>query len=148
MDITVLGKWVFYSSTKDFNKGPYYGEWLVFFGPEHYPYVEEKCRELVSSGMVKWAKHSTKEEVSSQGHGLLAVKLEHTDVEFVDGKPVSDKHRQVLLWLIRNGFVKKTKTGKYTNIRFKLDSEDKGSSKGKVLKGFTLSDFLDLYSEY
>lgn len=144
MEVKVLGDWLFYSSTKEFNKGPYYGEWLVFFSQDSYDYVKEKCHEAVDVGLVKWAKHSTPASLMRNHNGLFALKLEDTDVTFVGDKPVSTKHQQVLQWLIKNGFIRKTKSGKYTNIRFKLDSEGKGVHASSDWKGFTLSDFLDV----
>ena len=143
VSVTWFDKWLFYSSTKDFDKGSYYGEWLVFFSEEHYDYVTLKCMEAVSSGLVKWAKHSSLEQVRTDHKGLFALKLEDSAVSFVDGRPVSKQHQAVLKWLIDNGFIKRTKSGKYTNIRFKLDSEGKGQHVGSDWSGFVLSDFLD-----
>ena len=45
MQISDLGNWIFYSSTKDFDKGYYYGEWLLFFSENSYDYIASKCME-------------------------------------------------------------------------------------------------------
>lgn len=145
MQISDLGNWIFYSSTKDFDKGYYYGEWLLFFSENSYGYIASKCMEAVDKGFVKWAKHSSHKAFEDSRSGVFAFKLEDCDVSLKDGVLYAPKHALLLGFLKDNNLLPVTKSGRYSDIRYKLDIEGKGRHSGEW-KGFKLSDFMDLCS--
>ena len=145
VNIKRIGDYVFYSNTNQFDtQGLYYGEWLLFFNHQHYQYISQKCYEAVSTGLVKWAKHTNPELVESTGHGLLAFKLESSDIQIINDKPVAPKHQALIQWLLQNNMIPINKSGKYNNIRFKVKTDGKGKHTGNAWNGFQLSDFIDL----
>ena len=136
-------KWVFYSDGVKLKTTVYTGEWLVFFSEKHYDYVAWACRKAVSLGLTHLAKHSHMHSIrsSEKDSGVSCFKLD-CDIVFVDGKPVSKEHSDLLCFLIESGLVGKTKSGDYINIRYKVLSDGKGHHKGKDWNGFSLNDFM------
>jgi len=59
-----------------------------------------------------------------------------------------ESHKRVLSYMLENGLIRKTKTGKLYNISFKFDSETyAGKYKGSGFSGkIKLADFVDLES--
>ena len=145
MEIQNFGDYTFYDSLKPFSTdGPYYGEWLVFFSKPHYDYIKQKCYESVEVQLVKRAKHTSWDTVNLTGHGLLAFKMESNDIQIINNQIIAPRHQLLLTWMIQNSLISKTKTGNYTNIRFKVKSDGKGTHNGPDWNGFTLSNFINL----
>lgn len=144
-EVTNLGKWIMYcNSSQPFGYGDYYGEWLVFFSRQHYDYVRDVCIRAVNSGAVRWCKHSSMSSIDERGSGVAAFKLDDSDWQQRDGCFVSHSNAMLLIFLRDNNMLRKTKKGRYANIRYKLALDGKGPHTGNDWKGFSLSDFMDL----
>lgn len=109
-----LGGWIFYLSGEvsrlDRHKC---GKWMYFFN--HKEFAVQICEEAVANGICMEAKHTDAIE------GVCCFYLNCDDVE---------GHRRILSYFIKNGLIRKTKTGKLYNISFKLDDQTRAGEYG------------------
>ena len=93
----------------------------------------------VLDGVVVEAKYSNPETLIAAGskQGVCCFYLNGNDRE---------SHKRVLSYMLENGLIRKTKTGKLYNISFKFDTETyAGKYKGSGFSGkIKLADFVDL----
>lgn len=141
VNVDQFGQWIMYYSDEYFHTNDFSGEWLIFFSSSNFDYVSKKCRESVELGLVKRAKHSDINSVINSKSGVACFKFDNPN-----GIVNRQSHINLLLFLLNNKLIPITKSGKLTNIRFKVLSDGKGNHKGVNWNGFTLSDFVDLQS--
>ena len=114
------------------------GKWMYFFRDDGkgIEFVKDKCREAVQRGIVECAKHNNAKSLKAIGTGVACFYLNYDDTE---------RHQNVIQFLLDNGMIQKTKVGKLYNNSFKLDSQTSSDEYGKdyvpVLK---LENFIDL----
>ena len=106
MEIEENFAWVFYiGDTSKFQDGKV-GKWMYFFGDRKF--IEKICKECVENEIVCEAKHSNSTD------GVACFYLNIDDIE---------GHKKVIEFFIKNNMIKKTKSGRFYNISFKLDSQ-------------------------
>lgn len=117
------------------------GKWMFFFSPFKTALMDDIVGTAVLDGVVVEAKYSNPETLIAAGskHGVCCFYLNGND---------NESHKRVLSYMLENGLIRKTKTGKLYNISFKFDSETyAGKYKGSGFSGkIKLADFVDLES--
>lgn len=117
------------------------GKWMFFFSPFKTALMDDIVGTAVLDGFVVEAKYSNPETLIAAGskQGVCCFYLNGNDRE---------SHKRVLSYMLENGLIRKTKTGKLYNISFKFDSETyAGKYKGSGFSGkIKLADFVDLES--
>lgn len=115
------------------------GKWMFFFSPFKTALMDDIVGTAVLDGVVVEAKYSNPETLIAAGskHGVCCFYLNGND---------NESHKRVLSYMLENGLIRKTKTGKLYNISFKFDSETyAGKYKGSGFSGkIKLADFVDL----
>lgn len=106
VNISKQGGWVFYYSSDIQLSSSKCGKWMYFFNDK--AFVEQICSKAVNDNIVSECKHTDDKE------GVACFYINVDDF---------DAHRRVITFFIENRLIKKTKTGRYYNISFKLDSE-------------------------
>ena len=86
---------------------------MYFFGDRKF--IEKVCKEAVEKDIVCEAKHSNAE------NGVACFYLNIKDIE---------NHKKVIKYFIENNMIKKTKSGRYYNISFKLDKQTRAGQYG------------------
>ncbi|TNJ27972.1 hypothetical protein GMRT_13515 [Giardia muris] len=131
MEVKVLKSrgWVFYTVPNipphDPDKS---GKWMYFWTDR--AFVEEVCKEAISTGVVSIAKHSDASD------GVACFYLQIDDF---------GGHKKVIRFFLDKGLVKKTKAGRFYDISFKLDNQTRAGEYGDNFKGrLRLSNFIDL----
>lgn len=110
------------------------GKWMAFFSG--LPRAEEVCAKAVLSGAVAECKHTSAPIVRAGKTGVMCFYLNGDD---------RVAHRRVLSFMIENGLIRKTKTGRLFNIAFKYDDQTRAGEYGGGFKAkMTLSDLVDL----
>lgn len=92
------------------------GKWMFFFSPFKTALMDDIVGTAVFDGVVVEAKYSNPETLIAAGskQGVCCFYLNGNDRE---------SHKRVLSYMLENGLIRKTKTGKLYNISFKFDSE-------------------------
>ena len=129
MKITNIGGWVFYGRENS-KKIPAdkCGKWMYFF--DNRAFVEGICKRAIDEGVVTVAKHTD---------GESGVACFYLNVEDVEG------HKRVIEFFIKNKLIRMTKSGKFTNISFKLESQTRNGEYGDGFKAeIKLDSFVDL----
>lgn len=98
--------WVYYIGDTSKLVDNEVGKWMYFFGNREF--IEEICKEAVEKKFVCEAKHS------NANKGVACFYLNIKDIE---------NHKKILKFFIENNMIRKTKTGRFYNISFKLDSQ-------------------------
>lgn len=128
--------WSFYIDTEfesELRRGGC-GKWMVFF--TDFAFAESICRKAVLEEAVAKCKHTSAGVLEREGRGVICFYLNSDDVA---------AHRRVLAFMIGNGLVRKTKSGKLSNIPFKLDSQTMAGEYGSAFEAqIKLEDFVDL----
>ena len=124
--------WVYYL---DENKGSSLdddkcGKWMYFFGDNEY--AKGICKKAIEENIVVQCKHTDASE------GVACFYLEVDDIK---------THKLVIEFFIKNGLIRKTKTGKLYNISFKLDNQTRAGEYGDTFSTeIKLEKFVDLKS--
>ena len=117
------------------------GKWIYRFTVDGVDFAEQKCKEAVEKGIVKEAKFTNPLTVefnphSKDGSCIACFYLHIDDME---------THKKVINFFIENNMIRKTKTGRYYNNSFKLDTQTLNNEYGEdfvpVLK---LEQLIDL----
>jgi len=112
---------------KDVFNDPYIGKWIVKSdSPEE---AVKHCLSAVSFNVVFQAKHSKEQKP------LCFFYLNALDLE---------GHKKVIDFMFFQGMVKRTSSGKFCNLPYKLDTETLSGKYGKNSVLCHLSDFIDL----
>ncbi len=110
------------------------GKWMVFFS--NLSHAAEACARAVLSSAVAECKHSSASTVRVRKTGVMCFYLNGDDRE---------AHKRVLTFMIGNGLVRKTKTGRLYNIPFKYDEQTRAGEYGDNFEAeMKLNDFVDL----
>ena len=99
------------------------GKWMAFFSG--LPRAEEVCAKAVLSGAVAECKHTSAPIVRAEKTGVMCFYLNGDD---------RVAHRRVLSFMIENGLIRKTKTGRLFNIAFKYDDQTRAGEYGAASK--------------
>lgn len=122
--------WIYYIEDSSKFENDKVGKWMYFF--ENKEFIEKICRDAVENGIVNEAKHSNAET------GVACLYLNIDDIE---------NHKRVIEFFIENNLIRKTKTGKYYNISFKLDTQTLAMQYGENYNSeVKLDKFIDLYT--
>lgn len=112
---------------------------MFFFSPFKTALMDDIVGTAVLDGVVVEAKYSNPETLiaAASKHGVCCFYLNGNDREV---------HKRVLSYMLENGLIRKTKSGKLYNISFKFDSETyAGKYKGSGFSGkIKHADFVDL----
>lgn len=115
------------------------GKWMFFFSPFKTARMDDIVGTAVLNGVVAEAKYSNPETLIAAGqkNGVCCFYLNGNDRE---------GHKKVLRYMLNNGLIRKTKSGRLYNISFKYDSQTyAGKYKGSGFTGeIKLADFVDL----
>ena len=96
------------------------------------------CEEIVASGVVAEAKHSTRHQMLVGGYSTAVCCF------YLNGDDAW-AHRRVLAFMLEHDLVQRTKAGKLYNIPFKFDEQTRAGEYGASFHArITLSDFVDL----
>ncbi len=98
--------WVYYYSSETQLSPLKCGKWMYFFND--IAFVEQICSKAVEEQVVPECKHSD----GNEGVACFYINVDDYDA-----------HRRVITFFIENRLIRKTKSSKYYNIPFKLDSE-------------------------
>ncbi|WP_299996871.1 hypothetical protein [uncultured Cedecea sp.] len=134
--------WNIYKSDNDNNLLPdTSGKWLcsfVHFGGDYcFNDIEKICAESVEKNIIPICKHTSDLalELSDRG-GMICFYLNIDD---------TDGHKKIIKYILDKKLIKRTKSGKLTNISFKLDKQTIDGKYGENFKAtLKLSDFIDL----
>ena len=123
--------WIYYKGTQSYEfKAEKIGKWMYFFDNKNF--VANVCEEAVKNNIVASAKHSNKQ------NGVACFYLNCDDTE---------AHRKIISFFIENNLIQKTKTGRFYNIPFKLDTQTQTGQYGKDFSSdIKLSQFINLDS--
>lgn len=141
MNIRDNGYWAFYESSKEYILDPNKsGKWMCFYKSLGHDYtfgeIEGICKKSVAENIVKTCKHTSIDSVDSSGNGVICFYLNSDD---------TDSHKAIIKFIIENKLIKRTKSGKLTNIAFKLDKQTIDNQYGEKFNAtIKLSDFIDL----
>lgn len=115
------------------------GKWMFFFSSLNCAHMDDIVGTAVLDGIVCEAKYANPETQIAAGKnsGVCCFYLNGNDRE---------GHKRVLSFMLKNGLIRTTKTGKLYNISFKYDSQTyAGKYKGSGFSGaIKLADFVDL----
>jgi len=129
MNIKNEGGWIYYNSNREYSFNLYKeGKWVLFF--KDMEWAINICRKAINDNAIDSCKHS------SNNNGVICFYLNNDDI---------GGHKKLIAWFLKNNMIKKTKSGKLTNISFKLNEQ---TFSGKYDKNFIasikLEDFIDL----
>ena len=128
MNIEKSEYWIYYIGDDSKFEHDKVGKWLYFF--ENKEFVEKICKEAVENRIVNEAKHSNAET------GVSCFYLNIDDIE---------NHKRVIEFFIKNNLIRKTKSGRYYNISFKLDTQTLAREYGENYNSeVKLDKFIDL----
>lgn len=115
------------------------GKWMFFFSSLNCAHMDDIVGTAVLDGIVCEAKYANPETQIAAGKnsGVYCFYLNGNDRE---------GHKRVLSFMLKNGLIRTTKTGKLYNISFKYDTQTyAGKYKGSGFSGaIKLADFVDL----
>ena len=116
------------------------GKWMYFFKdtPSDMNFVFEVCSDVVEQGIIKSAKHTDAQVLAEKGTGVACFYFECDDIE---------THKKIISFFIDNNMIRKTKSGKFYDISFKLDYQTLAGEYGEKFRSdLKLSHFIDLFS--
>ncbi|MBQ8626119.1 MAG: hypothetical protein IJ419_08160 [Agathobacter sp.] len=131
--------WVFYlDADRESELANNCGKWMYFFDSsrESASFVERICEQIVKDGVAIEAKHSSRDAVQIQGSGVCCFYCDGSNIE---------AHKKIIKFLLENNMIKRTKSGKLTNISFKYDEQTRNKQYGDEFKSkIQLSNFVNL----
>ena len=136
VEVLRMGGWVFYiGDGYDKLEKHKCGKWMYFFTDQ----IEAMkiCKLAIDSKVCYLCKCA---DLAEQGtvRGPICFYSNVDDIE---------NHKYILAFMIKLGLIKKTKTGRLTDISFKLDSQTRAGEYGADFEGkIKLSQFVDLYT--
>src|SRR5699024_5176376 len=100
MQIKSNDYWVWYTEDNKKSNNDNIGKWMYFFSD--YQFVSEICKKAIANKVVEICKHTSNEET-----GVACFYLNRDD---------NKGHRRVIKFFLDNNLIKRTKSGKLTNI--------------------------------
>lgn len=125
-------QWIFYLNehAKDLDALKI-GKWMIYFTESGRQHIFELCEKAVDENIVPEAKVSRYGEVA-----CLYMNID--DIEY---------HRKCIEFMLANGLIRKTKSGRYYNISFKKDLQTLNGEYGnEYIPQLKLDEFIDLYT--
>jgi hypothetical protein len=120
--------WVYYLSDDVQLDDDKCGKWMYFFGDKKF--VAKICEDAVKKNIVEESKHTDDET------GVACFYLNCDDI---------DTHKKIILYFIENNLIRKTKSGRFYDISFKLDNQTRAGEYGDEFKSdIKLSKFVNL----
>lgn len=136
--------WIYFLVKNRGSKIDNVGKWMYFFDDKEEDFeknIEKLCLNAVKEGVIQECKYTHPDfmrEISTCKTGVACFYLNCNDTE---------GHKRIIKYFIDNDLIRKTKTGKYYNISFKLDAQtDKGEYGDDFKATIKLEDFIDLYT--
>lgn len=112
------------------------GKWMYFFDENGFEQAEQICSEVIEKKIIFQAKHTNIIPLTHKGTGVICFYVGLDDIE---------THKNIITYLLTNNMIKKTKSGKYRNEAFKLDTDTKNKKYGKdFIAKINLEKFIDL----
>ena len=132
--MTRLGGWYWYGASKQTKlENDKRGKWMYFF--EDQSFAQQICKKAIMEHVCYLCKCSDLEEQRTP-KGVICFYLNGDDIE---------NHKRVILFMMDNNLIPKTKTGRYYNNSFKFDYQTAAGEYGADFKGkIKLDEFIDL----
>lgn len=128
MKIVRQSGWVYYVGDDSQFDRDKCGKWMYFFNDKKF--IAKICEEVVKLNIVNESKHSDEET------GVACFYLNCNDI---------DTHKKIIMYLIENNLIRRTKSGRLYNISFKLDNQTRAGEYGDEFKSdIKLSKFVNL----
>lgn len=128
MEIIQRYGWVYYVNPDIQLDSTKSGKWMYFF--EDKEFVAKVCEDAVKKNIVIESKHTDDET------GVACFYLNCDDI---------DVHKKIISYFIENNLIRKTKSGRFYNISFKLNAQTSAGEYGdKFHSDIKLSQFIDL----
>lgn len=129
-----FGGWCWYYSDKsDLLEPNKCGKWMYFFRDQ--AFAMRICEKAIAENICYECKCSDI-EITGDNSGVICFYLNGDDI---------DNHRRVIKFMLDNGLVQKTKSGKLFNISFKYDDQTRAGEYGTNFEGaLKLAQFIDL----
>lgn len=129
-----MGGWYWYLSENEKQlENHKCGKWMYFFDKQDF--AKSICEKAIEEGVCYECK-CTDMELQQTQTGVICFYLNCDDIE---------NHKRVIQFMIKNDLIRKTKTGRYYNISFKLDEQTLAGEYGADFEGkITLSEFINL----
>lgn len=129
-----LGGWCWYLSGDEGKlDAEKCGKWMYFF--QDIEFAMQMCQKAIDEGVCYECK-CTDMSLMSAPTGVICFYLNGDDL---------NNHKRVIEFMINNGLIRKTKTGKLYNISFKFDSQTRAHEYGADFEGaIKLDAFVDL----
>ena len=109
------------------------GKWMYFFEDQHV--AEQICQQAIDEN-VCWLCKCTDLDVQRRSSGVLCFYQNADDI---------NAHKRIIFFMINNGLIKHTKTGKLYNLSFKYDTQTLGGEYGPCFTSkLKLEKFIDL----
>ena len=129
MKIVKNNVWTYYIGDDSMLDDTKCGKWMYFY--DDIKKAKVVCKRAVEDNIVYESKHSNK-----NNDGVACFYLNADDM---------DNHKRVIQFFLDNNLIPKTKSGRYYNISFKLDSQTHNNEYGSYYKSnIRLEDFIDL----
>ena len=130
------GQWTYYINKPTGFDESKVGKWMVFFNAVTADHFVGICSAAVEFGTVKEAKHTQVEIAERTNTGVACFYMNCDDME---------SHKKCIKMLQQFKLIRKTKSGKYYDISFKLDKQTLAGEYGSDFEGkIKLSHFIDL----
>lgn len=111
------------------------GKWMYFFDANGQEFAKEICKKSIDKNVCLESK-CTDIKFRNSPTGVVCFYVNADDIE---------GHKRIIKFMMDNDLIRKTKTGKYYNISFKLDDQTRADEYGNKFEGkIKLSDFIDL----
>ena len=111
------------------------GKWMYFF--DNQLLAQQMCEKAISEHACHACK-CTDMETKEVTTGVLCFYLNGDDIE---------NHKRIIQFMLDNGLISKTKSGRYYNISFKFDDQTRAGEYGANFEGvLKLDQFIDLKS--
>ena len=129
-----IGGWFWYKSDKDIKfEREKCGKWMFFFDDQDF--AKEMCLKAVTEDACAECK-CTDMDIRKCDTGVTCF---YNNGDNIEG------HKKIINFMINNGLIRKTKTGKLYNISFKFDEHTRNGEYGSNFNGeLKLSQFIDL----
>lgn len=109
------------------------GKWMHFFSNQ--TFAMSMCEKAITENVCYECK-CTDMELTGLETGVICFYLNGDDTQ---------NHRKVIKFMMDNGLIRKTKTGRLYNISFKFDDQTRAGTYGTDFDGtIKLADFIDL----
>lgn len=129
-----FGVWYYYlSGEEDKLVTEKCGKWMYFF--ENQEFTKDICKKAIDEKVCYECK-CTNLEAKGETKGVACFYLNADDIE---------NHKRVIQFMLDNNLIPKTKSGRFYNNSFKLDSQTQAGEYGSDFEGkIKLESFIDL----